>query len=252
MKILKFGKSTNKKVMLIHGFQVPWQVWHTHIDFFRQRYQVIVPVLNGHNPSDKSIFTSIKDEAAQIEKYLLEEHGDELFAVCGMSLGGSIASSLWANSNLHIEKLLLDGAPLVPQNKILISMLIKQYATLTKKTQLRDTKTLNRCEKTFIPKQYMPYFLEMMDTMSTDTIKNCVRSAGQYKLPKHLNMENMDVLYYYGTTLNESAAKKSASYLQKHYPQAIVTCLKGYGHCELLLRHPEQHIRLIDKFWARS
>ena len=35
---------------------------------------------------------------------------------------------------------------------------------------------------------------------------------------------------------------------KKHYPQAKVVCLKGYSHGELVLRHPEQYIKLLEQF----
>lgn len=47
-------------------------------------------------------------------------------------------------------------------------------------------------------------------------------------------------------------AKKSTKYLQKHYPQAKVVCLKGYSHGELVLRHPEQYIKLVEEFLEGS
>ena len=43
MKFLEFGNSENKKIMLIHGFQVPWQVWQPQIDYFSQKYYVDCP-----------------------------------------------------------------------------------------------------------------------------------------------------------------------------------------------------------------
>ena len=169
-----------------------------------------------------------------------------------MSMGGSVASALWANGKLHIEKLFLDGAPLVRQNKLLTVLLTNQYISLTHKTRQRDVKTLNMCEKTFIPKQYMQYFLEMMDAMSDETIKSGVTSVGHFQLPNNVKWDNIDVIYYHGTTLNEMVAKKSAKYLKKHYPQAKVVCLKGYSHGELVLRHPEQCIKLVEEFLEGS
>ena len=252
MKFLEFGNSENKKIMLIHGFQVPWQVWKPQIDYFSQKYYVIVPILHGHNPIEKSTLISVQKEVQDIEKYYIEHYGDRIFAVCGMSMGGSIASVLWANDKLHIEKLFLDGAPLVRQNKMLTVLLVNQYISLTHKTRQRDVKTLNKCEKTFIPKQYMQSFLEMMDAMSNETIQNGVTSVGQFQLPKNLKRDNLDVIYYHGTTLNEMVAKKSAKYLQQHYPQAKIVCLKGYNHGELVLRHPEQYIKIVEEFLEGS
>lgn len=250
MKFLEFGNSENKKIMLIHGIQTPWQVWRPQIEYFSKRYHIIVPILDGHNPEEKSTFSSVHKEAENIENYYIEHYGDKIFGICGMSMGGTIASILWVNDRLHIEKLFLEGAPLVQQNKMITSIIINQYLNLTHKTQQRDLKTLNTCEKTFIPKKYMRYFLEMIDAISDDTIKNCAISVGQFQLPKNLKMDNVDILYYHGTTLNEMVSKKSAKYLKRHYPQAIVICQSGYSHCELSLHHPEQHIEIVEKFLA--
>lgn len=252
MKFLEFGNPVKKKIILIHGFQVPWQVWKPQIDYFSQKYYVIVPILDGHNPIEKSTFTSVQKEAEEIEKYYIEQYGNQIFAICGMSMGGSIASTLWANGKLHIEKLFLDGAPLVRQSKMLTVLLTNQYISLTRKTRQRDVKTLNMCEKTFIPKPYMQCFLQMMDAMNNETIKNGVTSVGQFQLPNNVKRDNIDVIYYHGTKLNEMLAKKSAKYLKKHYPQAKIVCLKGYSHGELVLRHPEQYIKLVEEFLEGS
>lgn len=251
MEFLEFGHSENRKIMLIHGFQVPWQVWKPQIDYFSQRYYVIVPILDGHNPAAKSTFTSVQKEAEKIEDYYIEHHGNQIFAICGMSLGGTIASVLWANGRLRMEKLFLEGAPLVPQNKIMTSIIMGQYVSLTRKTQQRSLKILKMCEKTFIPHEYMQFFLKMMDAMNKDTIKNCIASAGQFQLPENLKLDNLDVIYYHGTTLNELQSMKSAKYLRRHYPNAIVTCLQGYSHCELSLRHPNEYIRAIEGVLTR-
>ena len=32
MKILEFGDDSKRKIILIHGFQCPWQVWNKYID----------------------------------------------------------------------------------------------------------------------------------------------------------------------------------------------------------------------------
>jgi len=248
MKMLEFGNHLHKKLLLIHGMQVPWQVWQPQIDHFSQHYCVIVPILDGHNPTEPSTFSSIETEAEAIEKQFIEQYGDELFAICGMSMGGSIASVLWTRGNLRINKLFLEGAPLVPQSKLLTSIITKEYINLTHKTKQRDPKTLNKCEKTFIPKKYMPYFLEMMDAISDETITNCVTSAGQFRLPESPKRGKIDIIYYHGTTLNELLSKKSAKYLKKYYPNTIIKCLNGYSHCQLVLQYPEEHKRLLEEF----
>ena len=249
MKFLEFGNSENKKIILIHGIQTPWQVWTPQIDYFSQRYHIIVPILGGHNPEEESTFSSVNKEAESIENYCIEHFGETIFGICGMSMGGTIAAILWANDRLHIEKLFLEGAPLIPQNKIISAILINQYIKLTHKTQQRDRKTLEKCEKTFIPKKYMPDFLNMIDAIKDETIRNCVVSVGQFQLPKSMKNDHIDILYYHGTELNEIVSKKSAKYLKHYYPKTAIISQSGFSHCELSLHHPDQYIETVEKFF---
>ena len=70
MKILSYGNKANPTILLIHGFQSPYQVWNSFIEVFKDKYYILVPVLSGHNvgTSDDS-FCSFTSQAEFIEKY---------------------------------------------------------------------------------------------------------------------------------------------------------------------------------------
>ena len=53
MEILEYGDPKNKKIILIHGFQRPYQIWNDYIEYYKNNYFVIVPILEGHNVNDK-------------------------------------------------------------------------------------------------------------------------------------------------------------------------------------------------------
>lgn len=53
MKILEFGDTSKRKIILIHGFQCPWQVWNKYIEYYKNDFHVIVPIMSGHNPEEK-------------------------------------------------------------------------------------------------------------------------------------------------------------------------------------------------------
>ncbi len=55
LKILEFGNPRNEKMILIHGFESPYQVWEDYIKYFEKDYFIIVPILTGHNPEIKEI-----------------------------------------------------------------------------------------------------------------------------------------------------------------------------------------------------
>ena len=53
MLVHEFGDTSKQKIILIHGFQSPWQVWEKYIEHYKKDFHVIVPIISGHNPEDK-------------------------------------------------------------------------------------------------------------------------------------------------------------------------------------------------------
>lgn len=88
MEILEYGDPKNKKIILIHGFQCPYQIWNDYIEYYKNNYFVIVPILEGHNVNDKENFISFDICAKDIEEYYIKRYGNKVFAVYGMSMGG--------------------------------------------------------------------------------------------------------------------------------------------------------------------
>ena len=43
MKILEFGDTSKRKIILIHGFQCPWQVWNKYIEYCAYRLKSAKP-----------------------------------------------------------------------------------------------------------------------------------------------------------------------------------------------------------------
>jgi len=56
MEILEFGNKSKEKIILIHGFESPYQIWNDYIDYYKKDFHVIVPLLAGHNPKEKEDF----------------------------------------------------------------------------------------------------------------------------------------------------------------------------------------------------
>lgn len=247
MEILEYGNKERNKIILIHGFETPYQIWEKYIEHFKGDYHIIVPILQGHNPKQKEDFISFEQSAIDIEDYYSSHYGQNVFAVYGMSMGGVLASKLWENRNLNIGKVILESSPLISYNRMVASMMLKQYLTLTHKTQRRDKKIVAQAVNSIIPEDKLSEFWEMMDNMSDTTIRNYIRQIGNYKLPADIDTPNTEIYYYYGTKINELLAKKTAGYIRKNYPNARIKCFKGKGHCEDSLLHPSVMIAELDK-----
>ena len=119
MEILEFGNKNNKKIILIHGFQSPYQVWDDYIKYYEKDYHLIVPILTGHNPKKKEEFISFKECAKELEDYYISKYGNDVYAIYGMSMGGVLAATIWENRRLNIDKVILDGSPLVSFNNFI-------------------------------------------------------------------------------------------------------------------------------------
>ena len=112
MEILEYGNPKNEKIILIHGFQSPYQIWDDYIDYYKNDYCVIVPILAGHNINKNDDFISFDICAKELEEYYVTKYGNKVFAIYGMSMGGILASYIWKNKNIEIEKLILESSPL--------------------------------------------------------------------------------------------------------------------------------------------
>ena len=74
MDVLEFGDKDKRKIVLIHGFQSPYQVWDKYIEHYKSLFHVIVPVLPGHNPESKEDFISFAETARAFEDYYIPRY----------------------------------------------------------------------------------------------------------------------------------------------------------------------------------
>ncbi len=247
MKILEFGDVTKRKMILIHGFQCPWQVWEEYIEHYKNDFHVIVPILSGHNPEKKEDFISFSAEARELEDYIISRYGKAMYAVYGMSMGGVLVATLWQNMNLSFEKVIFDGSPLVSLNGFMKRFMKKFYLDITHKSKQRDKKTVEQATKVIIPEDKLDNLLNVLDNMSDVTVVNSIDSIADFKLKSDIAAPNTMVYFFHGTAPNEMLAKKSAKYVRKHYPTTVVKCFKGKFHCENALFHPEIMIAELNQ-----
>lgn len=251
MKILEFGDTSKRRIILIHGFQCPWQVWNKYIEYYEKKFHIIVPIMSGHNPEVKDDFISFTDDAKKIEDYILSRYGKEIYAVYGMSMGGVLTATLWQNKRLTFDKVIFDGSPLVSYNNLMKGFMKKFYIDITHKSQQRDKKTVEQATKVIISEDNLEYFLKVLDNMSDVTVGNSIDDIADFKLSQSINTPDTVVYFFHGTAFNEMLAKKSAKYVKKYYPTTIIKCFKGKFHCENALFNPEIMITELDKIFDK-
>lgn len=73
MRILEYGNINNSTIMLVHGFESPYQIWIDYIEHYKENYHILVPILPGHDVREKSEFNSFDDTAKEIENYCISK-----------------------------------------------------------------------------------------------------------------------------------------------------------------------------------
>lgn len=246
MKIFEYGDREKKKIILIHGFQSPYTIWEKYIDHLKDEYNVLVPVLPGHNPNEKEEFTSFDYVVSELEEYITSHFGKEIYAIYGMSMGGIVAAKLVENGQLSVDKVIIESTPLLSYGKFLTHIMTKQYLSLTKKSRKREQKVLSMAVDTIISKDKLDDFLAVLDNMTDATIKNYIREIGKYNLEKERFTKNTELYYLHGTTINEMLAKKTAKYIKNNHMRSNVVCFKGKNHCQDSLLCPETTLKVLD------
>lgn len=246
MKFLEYGDPNKKCIILIHGFQSPYQIYEDYISHYSRDFHIIVPILTGHDPEIQEDFQSFEQCAKELETFYMERYGTKVYAVYGMSMGGVLACQLWERRQLQIHRLILDSSPLLSYNRLICNVLTKQYLKMTHKAQNRDEKTLQRAVRSIIRKEQLDYFLTLLDHMSDTTIINCIEAVSRYSLSKDINTPNTYIYYFYGDKVNELLCRKVAKFLKKHYAHSTTICLSNKGHCEDALLYPDVHIKRLD------
>lgn len=246
MEILEFGDKRKRKIILIHGFQSPYQVWNKYIEHYKNDFHIIVPIMPGHNPKEKEDFISFSETAKELEDYFISRYGENVYAIYGMSMGGVLTATLWQNEQLNIEKVIFDGSPLVSFNSLIRKIMLNFYLNITHKSQQRDKKTLEQAVKSIITKENLNDFLMVLDNMSDTTITNCINNIASFKLSSSIDTKNTKIYFFHGTAPNEMLARRTAKYIKKHYSDVVVKCFEGKAHCENSLFQPELMIKELD------
>lgn len=248
MKFHTFGSDKNPPVILIHGTLTPWQIWERQIEHFKKNYYVVIPALDAHEEEISTEFLSLDQQAQQIEDYIIDNLKLEPFAVCGISMGGAIASVMWRNGIVGIKNLVMDSAPIMPMGKLAAKVMTGNYIKIISNSKKRDPKTLENFKKHFLPEKYLDSFLKIADNMTETSIRNMLNSVCENELCLGIPHGETNILYMHGTKGTEFFQMKCAAYLKKHYPETKVICFRKAGHCEAAIYKPEKWLEVVDNF----
>lgn len=102
-----YGPSSNKAILLLHGFMENSTMWQWIIPGLGQYYRIVTLDLIGHGGSDAWSKPIYIDDMAKVAAALLKELQIKEITVCGHSMGGYVALALAEEHPDLVKKLVL-------------------------------------------------------------------------------------------------------------------------------------------------
>ncbi len=242
MDFYTYGDTSKPTLLLLPGLGVSHEIFQPLVALLQDRFHIVACAVDGFRIGTPSRFTSVDDQAAQANRYVLEHLGGRLDAAYGLSPGGKILSRMLERNEIVVAHAFLDAAPLLPLPRWLVGPL-RYYQCFNVWSCYHWTGFWRRVF-------HSHYFDVLLDEMK----KVYPYGGGQavlegYKSVYTNKLESIsgpDIHYWYGTK-EAFAAKPQARHLLSLCPSAHVEVLPGLNHGQLLIDHPEEVAFRIER-----
>lgn len=240
-----FGDPTKKQLMLVHGLGVSYQVFNPLIEHLQALYSIIAVQVDGflvdaQNNPISSVFTSIDDQVDQLVEYIRTAYNGHLYAAYGLSMGGCIVAKLQERTDISIDHVVLDAAPLVPLPRWLIGPL-RYYQSFN----VWCSYHMSGFFKWLFRSHYFDILLDELAKVYPSGYGRAVRDAYKSIYTSRLSCVHCaDVHYWYGQH-EAFVAKCMFRHLESLAPHCHITHFPRMQHGQLVIDHPDRVAELL-------
>jgi pimeloyl-ACP methyl ester carboxylesterase len=104
-------------LLLVHAFPVDASMWSAQVEAFSKEHTVVAPSLPGFGGTPSAGDVMTMDAAADFLAGELDRAGVDRAVVCGLSLGGYVAFSLWRRHRERLAGLVLANTKAEPDDE---------------------------------------------------------------------------------------------------------------------------------------
>ena len=236
-----FGKSDRPTLLLLPGLGVSHEIFLPLVELLKERFHIVAAEVDGFLIGKPSRFTSVDDQAAQVNRYVQEHFDGKLDVAYGLSLGGKILSRMMERNEITINHAVMDAAPLLPLPKWSVGPL-RYYQAFNVWSCFHWTGFW----RWLVHSHYFDVLLDEMKKVfpsdGTRAVKEGYKSVYTNKLE---SIHGADIHYWYGTK-EAFAAKPQAKHLLTLCPETHVEIFPKMNHGQLLVDHPEEIAKRIE------
>lgn len=241
----EFGNKKLPTIVLLHGGGLSWWSLQPQIEFLRNTYHMIVPVIDGHGENGDETFVSIGDSAAKLLAYLDQYYGGRVFALYGLSIGGQIVTEVLTLRPDIAAYAVIESALVIPiqwANSLIVPAYQLCYAFVKQKWFSKwQAKAL--CLPGSLFEQYYTDSLKI----SKQSLINISLSNGNFSLSPKIASTKAKVLIIVGDR-EATIMRQSAEKLHKTIAQSQLLIAKNCKHGQFSLQHPNEFTSLLSIF----
>jgi esterase/lipase len=234
--------SAEKKGVFIHGMALNGKSMMSLVgnNAFENNYCLIFPTFDGHHLEEKTIYTSIGDQADKIINFLEKNCDSRIDFIMGASLGAMTAFEILQRKKMQVRRYIFDGLPFADFSPFKRNMMKFVLGNMLKKAK-------NNPEKySSIDKMYgtsAKPIKEFAQFANKQDISNLVDQGFSGKVPEYLDIDGEDIVFVFGS--NEDAYPHFKKF-QKKYPDGYKLIIKnGYKHCQYFRENIKEYINSI-------
>ena len=242
MDIKVFGKENMPKLLLIPGLGVSYEIFLPLIRLVEEEYRILAVQVDGFILGERTRFTSIDDQAAQVIHYVKAHCDGHLDCAYGLSLGGKILSRVLERDEVAIDHAIMDAAPLLPLPRWLVGPL-RYY-------QCFNVWTCYHCTgfwKWVFHSHYFDVILDECKKVYPFGGSRAVLDGYKSVYTNKLNLISGPDIHYWHGTKEAFVAKPQAKHLLSLCPDAHVEIFPKMNHGQLLTDHPDEIARRINE-----
>ncbi len=241
MQFKEYGADNKDVIILLHGGGLaPWN-YHEEATFLSKQFHIIIPILDGHNGSDRD-FSSIEENARFLIEFIDDKYGGQVLLIGGLSLGGQILVEMLSQRKNICKFAIIESALVLPMR--ITSMIIKpMFSLFYPLVKMRWFAKL-QFDSLHIKSSYFDeYYLDSSEIRKDNMIAFLMANAS-YKIKSSLSECQAKTLVLVGSK-ESTIMKKSAAILNLQMKDSSMEILQGYYHGDLSLNHSNIYIEKL-------
>ena len=248
MKTVEFGKQNNDVIMLLHGGGLSWWNYKAEAELLKNRYHVVLPILDGHTGSDND-FINIEKNASRLIFFIDKNFGGSVLLIGGLSLGAQILVEMLSQRNTICQNAVIESASIIPSR--MTNALIKPMFSLSYGLVKMKYFAQMQFDYLHIRKDLFEDYYQDTSQISKENMIAFLKANTSYEIKPGLQNVHTKVHVLVG----EKEQKKmicSAEQLHKALPGSVLEIKKGLYHGEYSINHPEEYAKeLLDMINAQ-